>query len=277
MPQGDERTSFPDTARGLVIVPTYNEADEIDSLLARIREHVGSEVLFVNDGSSDRTRGLLERAGADVLSHPINLGYAEALKSGIGVALQRGCDYCVFLDADGQHDPAEIAPMVAALHENRADLVLGSRFCQPTGYESTAARRAGMVVFAKLASWFTRQRITDPTSGFKVLSRRAMGATVGRVFGDFHAELLVYLSALGFKIVEEPIQVAPRRRGRSMYGWFGLRDLPGVAVAGTPQECADGLRAVHAAGAELVLLDPVDGSLSVLERLAGEVLPAVRD
>jgi glycosyltransferase involved in cell wall biosynthesis len=209
-------------ACGLVIVPTYNEADELDSLLARIREHVGGDVLVVNDGSSDRTRELLERAGADVLSHPINLGYAEALKSGIGVALQRGCDYCVFLDADGQHDPAEIGRLVESLHTNAADLVLGSRFCRPTGYESTAARRAGMVVFAKLASWFTRQRITDPTSGFKVLSRRAMEATAGKVFGDLHAELLVYLSALGFKIVEEPIQVAPRRRGRSMYGWFGL-------------------------------------------------------
>jgi glycosyltransferase involved in cell wall biosynthesis len=203
-------------------VPTYNEEHEIDSLLARIREHVGGAVLFVNDGSSDRTRERLERAGADVLSHPINLGYAQALKSGIGVALRRGYDYCVFLDADGQHDPAEIGGLVGSLHANRADLVLGSRFCRPTGYESTPVRRAGMVAFAALASWFTRQRITDPTSGFKVLSRRAMEATVGKVFGDFHAELLVYLSALGFKIVEEPIRVAPRRRGRSMYGRLGL-------------------------------------------------------
>jgi glycosyltransferase involved in cell wall biosynthesis len=233
---GEGGAGPPAGSRGLVIVPAYNEEHDIEALTARIRNSVSGDVLYVNDGSSDRTRDRLERAGANVLSHPINLGYAEALKSGISFALREGYDYCVFLDADGQHDPAEVDRLVASLHERRADLVVGSRFCERTGYEPTAGRRLGMILFAKVASLMTGQKITDPTSGFKVLSRRAMEAMVGKVFGDLHAELVIYLSALGLKVVEEPIHVAPRRQGRSMYNLGGavvypLRTLLVVLIA----------------------------------------------
>ena len=164
-----DRASGSKQERGLVIVPAYNEEHQIEVLLARLREKVSGDVLFVNDGSSDRTREKLERAGASrVTSHAINLGYAEALQSGISVALRRGYDYGVFIDADGQHDPAEIDRLVDSLHRNKADLVLGSRFCEPTGYQSGVVRRVGMVIFAGLASLITGRKITDPTSGFKV-------------------------------------------------------------------------------------------------------------
>ena len=103
------------------------------------------------------------------------------------------------------------------------------------------------------------------------VAREALRAA-GREADGFRIAKRVYVA------VDDDPAAARARMGAALdglYGWFGLRDLAGVAVTGTPQQCADGLRAVSAAGAELVLLDPVDGSPAVLERLAGEVLPAV--
>jgi len=228
--------SSPTPARGLIIVPAFNEELGIADIVKRIAESVDQDVLFVNDGSADRTLDRLHEAGVRVLSHPVNLGYAETLLSGIEFALQHGYDYCVFLDADGQHDPKDIARLVQTLQNRKADVVIGSRFLDATGYKATVGRRTGMVVFARLASWITGSRITDPTSGFKVLSRRAMQAVSGKVFGDLHAELIVLLAVSDFVIVEESIQVSPRRHGSSMYGvlaaaLYPLRTLLAMLIA----------------------------------------------
>ncbi len=217
-------------------MPAFNEERGIADIVERIGESVDQDVLFVNDGSSDRTLDRLHEAGVRVLSHPVNLGYAETLLSGIEFALRRDYDYCVFLDADGQHEPKDIARLVQALKERKADVVIGSRFLDATGYKATLGRRTGMVVFARLASWITGSRVTDPTSGFKVLSRRAMRAVSGKVFGDLHAELIVLLAVSEFVIVEESIQVSPRRHGASMYEGFAaalypLRTLLAMLIA----------------------------------------------
>lgn len=207
--------------RGLIIVPAFNEERNISAILQRIRQCAPQDVLCIDDGSTDRTRDRMRNENAEILAHPVNLGYAESLQSGIEFALRHRYDYCVSLDADGQHDPGDIPRLALALRERQADLVVGSRFVQPTGYKAPLGRRAGILLFARLATSITGTRITDPTSGFKALSRRAMQATSGKVFGDLHAELLVYLSALGLKITEVPIRVSPRRHGTSMYGWVG--------------------------------------------------------
>src|SRR5207248_1400603 len=132
-------------------------------LLRRLRG-LPQDVLVVDDGSRDGTEQVLREAGQPHLRHPINLGYVRALQSGVRFALRRGYGYVVTLDADGQHDPAEVPALVAGLAG--ADVVVGSRFVLPTGYRAPFWRRQGMRVFSAVTALLGGQRIYDTTSGF---------------------------------------------------------------------------------------------------------------
>jgi glycosyltransferase involved in cell wall biosynthesis len=152
-----------------------------------------------------------------VASHAVNLGYGTALQTGYRYALRHGYAAVLQLDADGQHDPASIPPLVAALE--RADVVVGSRFLEPGSYRPPPSRRAGMWLFGRVASWLCRQRVTDPTSGFQAISREALRFYAHERYPvDFpDADVLAMVARSGLRLAEVPVRMLASPGGKSMH------------------------------------------------------------
>ena len=223
--------------RVLVVMPAYNEETTIAGVLEGLRRAApGFDRVVVNDGSSDGTGAVLERLGERQLRLPCNLGYGKALQTGLCYGLDQGYDIIVSLDADGQHDPADVVQVVEALRTSGADVVIGSRFDSDRPYTGPVNRRIGQLLFSHLTGWLLGKRIFDTTSGLKALRSPACAALVGGSFVDFHTEALVRLRLLRFEILEFPIEVKERQAGVSMYSLlssvtYPLKTLVLTAVA----------------------------------------------
>jgi len=212
--------------RPLVVVPAFNEAGEIGRVIEGIRAAgPGLPVLVVDDGSTDDTAGAARRAGAVVLRLPINLGYGSALQTGYKYALREGHDCVVQLDADGQHEPADIPRLLAALECDGADVALGSRFLGEAGYRPGMVRRIGMRLFQGLAFLLSGARFSDVTSGYQALNRDVLEFFADERYpADYpDADVLVMLTRAGFRIAEVPVRMYSKRGGRSMHA--GLRPV----------------------------------------------------
>lgn len=203
--------------RVLVIMPAYEEATRIARVVADVRQLVAGDVLVVDDGSSDETGAEARRAGALVAIHPTNLGYGAALQTGYRYALRHAYDAVLQLDADGQHDPASIPPLLEAL--SHADVVVGSRFLDGRSYRPALARRLGMWLFARVASLLAGQRITDPTSGFQAISREALRFYAHERYpADYpDADVLAMVARSGLRLAEVPVRMLPPPGGKSMH------------------------------------------------------------
>lgn len=223
--------------KGIIIIPAYNEEQDIKKVIKGLKRNCKDlDLIFINDGSKDRTGPILQEHGCDVLSHPINMGYNMALQTGIDYALRRNYDFCVLIDADNQHNPEDITLMRKFMTESSADVVIGSRFIHKTGSNSSLSRRIGMIFFSYLSWLLTKTKITDTTSGFKVLNRSAMELVKEAAFGDFHSEIIIYLLHMGMKIVEFPIKVKDRTAGNSMYSFkdffiYPMKTLLAILIA----------------------------------------------
>jgi glycosyltransferase involved in cell wall biosynthesis len=207
------------SARVLVIVPAHNEVESLPGTLAELRSVApGFDVLVVDDGSRDGTAECARASGVPVVRHPINLGVGGALQTGFRYAVARGYDIGVQFDADGQHDPAFLQPLVAPVAEGRCDLSIGSRYVTASGYRAPMARRAGMVFFAGLVRVLLGQRISDTTSGFRAYGRRVMEICQFDFPTDFpDAPLLIGLARRGFQMLEVPVRMRERVAGQSFY------------------------------------------------------------
>jgi len=205
--------------RMLAIVPAYNEAEMVGRVVRDIqREAPGFDVLVVDDGSADATAAEAEAAGAVVLRHPFNLGIGGAVQSGFKYALAQGYDVAAQVDGDGQHKPAHIAGLLAALHteSGEADMVCGSRFRGDPGYKVPFGRRLGNLIFSVVLSALIRQRITDPTSGFRMANRRGIELFAHDYPHDYpEVEALLMLHAHRLRVHEVPVRMNARGFGRS--------------------------------------------------------------
>jgi glycosyltransferase involved in cell wall biosynthesis len=210
--------STPASPRLLVVMPAYNEARRIREVVAAVRAQVDADVLVVDDGSADATAQEARAAGATVASHAMNLGYGAALQTGYRYALRRGYDAVLQLDADGQHDPASIPRLVAALAH--ADVVVGSRFLDGTSYRPPLSRRLGMWLFGRIASVLARRPVTDPTSGFQAISRPALRFYAHERYPvDYpDADVLAMVARSGLRLAEVPVTMRPSPDGKSMHG-----------------------------------------------------------
>jgi glycosyltransferase involved in cell wall biosynthesis len=206
--------------RRIAVVPAFNEERNIGGLLAELTAlDPDLEVVVVSDGSTDRTAEVAATAGAHVVSLPFNLGIGGAVQTGFRFAWEGGYELAVRLDGDGQHDPSQLRAIVAPVVADEADLVLGSRFLESGGYRSSAARRFGIRVLARVVSSIARQRLTDTTSGFQALNRRAIRLFAADLPHDYpEVEGLVMAIRHHLRVKEVPVTMREREHGRSSIG-----------------------------------------------------------
>ncbi|MFN3244391.1 MAG: glycosyltransferase family 2 protein [Planctomycetota bacterium] len=206
-------------ASTVLVIPAYCESGRVGDVVRAVRrQQLDLDVLVVDDGSPDGTAMEARAAGARVLRHPFNLGYGTALHSGYCAALRGGYQRVLQMDADGQHDPTMLARLVDALDQG-ADIALGSRYLDQRAPRSSFARRVGTRLFSWIASRWIGSRITDPTSGFQGLSRRALDSVVNDGFPEDYpdADVLVQHHRRGLVVREVPVVMHERIGGLSMH------------------------------------------------------------
>jgi glycosyltransferase involved in cell wall biosynthesis len=203
--------------RRIAIVPAYNEEQNIVRLIGELRAFdPGLEIVVVSDGSVDQTAANAEAAGVRVLRLPYNLGIGGAVQTGFKYAWEHGYDLAVRLDGDGQHVPAELPKVIRPVAAAEADIAVGSRFVAGDGYRSSASRRVGIRLLATVVSAIARQRVTDTTSGFQALNRRALELFAADYPHDYpEVEGMVMTIRHQLRLVEVPVEMRERVHGRS--------------------------------------------------------------
>jgi glycosyltransferase involved in cell wall biosynthesis len=208
----------------LALIPAYDEQETVKEVV----EHVGQylPVLVVDDGSEDATATRAEAAGAEVLRQSPNQGKGVTLQNGFRWALERGYDAVITLDADGQHHPDEIPVFVEAYEEHGYDLVIGSREFRRMPFVRRCSNTVGRWTF----SWALGQYVHDNQSGYRLVSRRLMEASLASCEPGFHFEvdIIVICVLEDFKLGEVPIRTiyagesSHVRPLRHVYNFFRL-------------------------------------------------------
>jgi glycosyltransferase involved in cell wall biosynthesis len=208
------------TVKRIAIVPAFNEEHNVGRVLDELRAlDPGLHVVVVSDGSTDRTAEVASVRGAHVIRLPFNLGIGGAVQTGYRHAWEEGYELAVRLDGDGQHDPGELRSLVGPVVSGEADLAVGSRFMSGGGYRSSAARRIGIRILARVVSLIARQRLTDTTSGFQACNRRAMAVYAADLPHDYpEVEGMVMAIKHRIRLVEVPVTMREREHGRSSIG-----------------------------------------------------------
>ena len=201
----------------LIIVPAYQEEANILQVLGDIRAHIPqADILVVNDGSTDQTASLARGVGVKVIDHPFNMGIGAAVQTGFKYAWEHHYSEALQIDGDYQHPAQEGPRLLQVLNEKGADLVIGSRFVEPTGYRGSWLRRTGNRLFQWVNALVVGQKIIDNTSGFRAYSRRALELLSQTYLGEYpEPESIGYLKSQGCSIIEVPVRMRNRTGGTS--------------------------------------------------------------
>lgn len=201
----------------LIIIPAYNEAENIERVVNNLIENYPQyDYIIINDGSTDATEEICKENGYQVLNLPINMGIGGAVQTGYCYARDNGYDAAVQIDGDGQHDVSFLESMLEFLETKQADVVIGSRFMEKEGFQSSQLRRVGIKFLSVLGWILTGNMVKDITSGYRVVNRRFI-----RVFSeDYPAdypepEAMVIAAVHGGRIVEYPVVMRERENGES--------------------------------------------------------------
>ncbi|WP_119068978.1 glycosyltransferase family 2 protein [Aggregatilinea lenta] len=224
MAEAELRTDTPESPRILALIPAYNEARHVAGVIAGAKAAL--PVLVVDDGSSDDTAAQAEAAGATVLRQQPNQGKGAALRAGFRWAVVQGYDAIIMLDADGQHDPNEIPEFINRYNHLHTDLIIGSRSFS----QMPLLRRTTNTIGRWLFSWAIGQPIPDNQSGYRLVSRRLMEATLeSHESGfEFEVEMIVICVRRGYQLGWVPIrtiyadEVSHIRPGQHVVGFFRL-------------------------------------------------------
>lgn len=206
--------------RHLAIIPALNEEASIAGVIADLRSQVPElDLLVIDDGSVDDTAAVATAAGAAVVSLPYNLGIGGAVQTGYRYALAHGYDTAIQVDGDGQHDASHVRTLHRYLAEHpEVDMVVGSRFLEEAddAFRSSAIRRVGIRMFGAMLSLLVRQRVTDPTSGFRLAGKRGIALFAQDYPNDYpEVEAVLMMSAHQLRTAEIPVVMRERQGGAS--------------------------------------------------------------
>ena len=201
----------------LLIIPAYNEADNIEKVVNNIVQNYPQyDYIVVNDGSKDDTEGICLKNGYQVLNLPINMGIGGAVQTGYCYARDNDYDIAVQIDGDGQHDVSFLAEMIRLIEERKADVVIGSRFVEKEGFQSSQMRRIGINFLSNLAWILTGVRVKDITSGYRVINQKFIKIFAEDYPSDYpEPEAMVIAAVHGGRIREYPVVMRERENGES--------------------------------------------------------------
>ena len=205
--------------KNCIIIPSFNEEDNIASVITGIKNFADADIIVIDDGSEDLTANRAREAGAFVIRHPFNLGYGAALQTGYKYAVKMNYDFLLQMDGDGQHDPRSIPESFRLVESCYCDALIGSRFLGNGEYRAGVLKSIGIRVFRLIIRMITGERITDPTSGYQCLNRRVLRYFTSDSFPcDYpDANIIIALHRMGFVIKEIPVAMVTNREGRSMH------------------------------------------------------------
>ena len=197
----------------LIIIPAYNEAESIEKVVDNIINNFPQyDYIVINDGSKDNTRDICKKRGYQYL----NLGIGGAVQTGYRYAKDKGYEVAVQIDGDGQHDISYLENMLPILEDEEADIVIGSRFIDKEGFQSSAARRTGIKILSTLIFICTGCKVKDVTSGFRAVNKRFIDIYSVNYPTDYpEPEAIVSAVMHGGKIKEQPFIMREREKGTS--------------------------------------------------------------
>ena len=201
----------------LIIIPAWNEEENLPNTLADLRQHCPeADPLVINDCSTDGTLNYLRENGIPHLDLTANLGIGGAVQAGYLYARERGYDIAVQFDGDGQHEAAYLPKLIGKIESGAADIAIGSRFVEKEGFQSSGARRAGIGFLSTLIRMLSGVHILDVTSGMRAVNRRFIEEYAESYPQDYpEPEALLTAGLLGARIAEVPVQMKEREKGKS--------------------------------------------------------------
>lgn len=201
----------------LIMIPAYNERNTLKALIDDISVKCPeADYVVINDCSSDDTEEVLRDMGATYVSASVNLGIGGAVQTGYRYAAQNGYDIAIQVDGDGQHDVAYVKDMVSLIESGEADVVIGSRFIEKEGFQSSGARRMGIRFLSGLIRVMSGTKVKDVTSGFRAVNRHYIEVFADSYPDDYPEPEVVVISALsGARIKEIPVIMRERTDGVS--------------------------------------------------------------
>ena len=201
----------------IVIIPAYNEISNIRTTVRDILDHApGFDYVIINDCSQDGTMRFCTEQGMNIINLPVNLGIGGAVQTGYLYAWRNGYDVAVQFDGDGQHDASYLGEMADFLQAQQADMVIGSRYIKKEGFQSSGIRQFGIRYFSALIKLLTGKRVTDPTSGMRMVNRDVMKIYSEDYPVDYpEPESVVTILRMGKKVSEIPVIMRERQGGVS--------------------------------------------------------------
>jgi glycosyltransferase involved in cell wall biosynthesis len=203
------------------IVPAYNEAHAIKNVVEEliamsVNEKIDLTVVVVNDCSTDTTAEIIDQLPCVALHLPVNLGIGGAVQTGFKFAYENEFDYAIQVDGDGQHPAMEIPKIISGTIKNNWDITIGSRFLTREGFQSSTMRRAGIKYFSRLNKLLTGISVSDTTSGFRLLNKKAL-TVVSEYYPDEYPEpeALVLYARNKLQVGEVQVQMRERQGGIS--------------------------------------------------------------
>lgn len=207
----------------LLIIPAYNEAENIERVVDNLIENYPQyDYIVINDGSRDDTRKILHNRGYNYLDLPVNTGLAGAFRCGVRYANAVGYDYVVQFDGDGQHRAESIAPMLEKMQSTDSDIVIGSRFCEKK--KDHSARMIGSRLITSVIKFKTGKTVTDPTSGLRMYNKRMIKLVGYDMAYTPEPDTLAYMIRCGAKVDEVQVEMDERMFGTSYLNvWNSVR------------------------------------------------------
>ncbi len=215
----------------LIIIPAYNEAENIEAVIRDLREKApGHDILLVDDGSTDDTPAICRKLGLRYARHRVNAGLSAAVRTGMKYAVKNGYDYGIQFDADGQHDASAVERMLERAKSGKYNIVIGSRYADgklPFSLKTAGMRLISFSIRLTTAAGSKRDpeavkedespavRITDPTSGLRIYDRSVMKRFVSSSLYGPEPDTLAYLIRHGIRVSEVGVTMHERKGGRS--------------------------------------------------------------